>query len=85
MSHPEQASVPTIVILNGGLLPIPTFDKVVMLSRAGAEGGVDLSKISCGPPGGSLAIAGASDGEIPLLALIESVAILLLVRLWTLG
>jgi phosphate transport system substrate-binding protein len=43
-----------------GYTAIPLYDRVVMLSRAGAVGGIDIRSVKCGPAGQSIRIAGSS-------------------------
>ena len=47
------------LVASTGYVVIPDNDKLLMLSRAGAEGGVDLSSIVCGPDG-AISVAGSS-------------------------
>jgi phosphate transport system substrate-binding protein len=42
-----------------GYVPIPQYQKIVMLSRVGGSGGIEVQRDICGPVNGSISIAGS--------------------------
>ena len=55
----DQSDSGSALVASTGYVVIPDNDKLLMLSRAGADGGVDLSSIVCGPDG-AISVAGSS-------------------------